>query len=285
MRVLIILFFLCCGSFTIAFGQKICFDEQLSEGDTYLKQGLPQKAIDSWNAAIKQCDLTTSQRATLNSRIKSADNARGKLPPETKTPSVKAPQFEYVLVKPESKRIVTVPATYETVTEQVMVKPESKRIVEVPATYETVTERYEIEPKDEKVEVLSPKFETVTEKIMVTPATTKWVKKPAAKECLSADPNDCLVWCLVEVPAEYKTVTKQVNKGCDGTGVANSGCVKKTSTPAKTATRTVQKIKTPATTREEVIPAQYATVTKQKVKTPATTREEIIPAEYKTVPK
>jgi predicted negative regulator of RcsB-dependent stress response len=45
----------------------------LREGDTYLKQGLPQKAIDAWNAAIKQCDLTTSQRATLNSRIRKAE--------------------------------------------------------------------------------------------------------------------------------------------------------------------------------------------------------------------
>jgi formylglycine-generating enzyme len=76
MRVLMILFFLCCGSFSIAFGQQICFDEQLSEGDTYLKQGLPQKAIDAWDAAIKQCDLTNSQRTTLNSRIKSAKDAQ-----------------------------------------------------------------------------------------------------------------------------------------------------------------------------------------------------------------
>jgi formylglycine-generating enzyme len=76
MRVLMFLFFFCCGSFTVAFGQQICFDEQLSEGDTYLKQGLPQKAIDAWDAAIKQCDLTNSQRTTLNSRIKIAKDAQ-----------------------------------------------------------------------------------------------------------------------------------------------------------------------------------------------------------------
>ena len=29
-------------------------------------------------------------------------------------------------------------------------------------------------------------------------ARSKWVKKRADKNCLSADPNDCMVWCLVE---------------------------------------------------------------------------------------
>jgi hypothetical protein len=33
-------------------------------------------------------------------------------------------------------------------------------------------------------------------------ASTKWEKKPADKNCLSPNPNDCLVWCLVEVPAQ-----------------------------------------------------------------------------------
>ena len=55
--------------------------------------------------------------------------------------------------------------------------------------------------------------------------------------------------------------------------------------PAEYATVTKQVVKTPPTTREEVIPAQYATVTKQVVKTPASFREEDIPAQYATVTK
>ncbi len=31
-------------------------------------------------------------------------------------------------------------------------------------------------------------------------AGTKWVKKKAKKNCLSNNPEDCMVWCLVEVP-------------------------------------------------------------------------------------
>jgi len=33
------------------------------------------------------------------------------------------------------------------------------------------------------------------------PASQKWIKKKADKNCLSSDPNECLVWCLVETPS------------------------------------------------------------------------------------
>lgn len=48
-------------------------------------------------------------------------------------------------------------------------------------------------------------LKTVSEK-----ATSKWVKKKADRNCLSADPNDCLVWCLVEVPTKYRVVDKML---------------------------------------------------------------------------
>jgi hypothetical protein len=166
-----------------------------------------------------------------------------------------------------------------------MVKAESRRLIEVPAQYETTTETYEAEPASKTVTTMAPRFETVSETIVVQPASTKWVKKSASQNCLSANPDDCLVWCLVEVPEEKKTITKQVNKGCDNSGVANSGCVKETPIPAKMATRTVTRVKVPAGTREEAVPAEYKTVTKQVVKTPESTREEVTPAEYRTVTK
>ena len=167
----------------------------------------------------------------------------------------------------------------------VEMKPAGKRMIEVPAVYENATEEYTMEAASTRVEVMQPKYETVTERVEIKPVSTKWVKKKADANCLSANPDDCLVWCLVETPAEYQTLTKRVNKGCDGSGVADAGCTKTIQIPAKMGTRTVRKIKTPATTREEMIPAEYKTVTKRVVKTPATTREEIIPAEYKTVTK
>lgn len=38
----------------------------------------------------------------------------------------------------------------------------------------------------------------------IKPASTQWIKKKADKNCLSSNPEDCLVWCLQESPAEYE---------------------------------------------------------------------------------
>ncbi len=56
-----------------------------------------------------------------------------------------------------------------------------------------------------------------TELIEVKPPSTKWIKKKADKNCLSKDPDDCLVWCLVEVPAELEsyTVVKDISQTND----------------------------------------------------------------------
>lgn len=43
------------------------------------------------------------------------------------------------------------------------------------------------------------------------PASTKWVKKKADKNCQSSDPNDCLVWCLESIPAVYGTPTVSID--------------------------------------------------------------------------
>ena len=140
-------------------------------------------------------------------------------------------------------------------------------------------------------------YETVTERVETKPANTKWVKRKADKNCLSADPNDCLVWCLVEVPAEYTTVTKQIPAGCaagytrsgrDGGGAGSSSrgyeeCIKVTQIPAEYGSRQV--VQTAPSVQEQVIPAEFKTITKKRIVKPATVREEIIPAEYGTVTK
>lgn len=40
--------------------------------------------------------------------------------------------------------------------------------------------------------------------IVLKPASSAWEKKKSDRKCLSEDPNDCLVWCLVETPAVKK---------------------------------------------------------------------------------
>ena len=41
--------------------------------------------------------------------------------------------------------------------------------------------------------------------IILVPGHTKWVKKLADKNCVSPKIEDCLVWCLENIPAESKT--------------------------------------------------------------------------------
>ena len=45
-------------------------------------------------------------------------------------------------------------------------------------------------------------IETITIILNEGEARSKWVKKRADKNCLSADPNDCMVWSLVEEKPE-----------------------------------------------------------------------------------
>ena len=40
-------------------------------------------------------------------------------------------------------------------------------------------------------------------KITVSPSSSKWVKKKADRNCLSSNPEDCMVWCLENTPAVY----------------------------------------------------------------------------------
>jgi len=49
--------------------------------------------------------------------------------------------------------------------------------------------------------------ELIEKQIVIQPETTKWMKKKADRNCLSADPDDCLVWCLVRVDPIVRTVT------------------------------------------------------------------------------
>ena len=71
----------------------------------------------------------------------------------------------------------------------------------VPAKYETISEEVIASEATTRLEKRPAKYETQSEEIEVAAASSKWVKKKADKNCLSANPEDCLVWCLVETPA------------------------------------------------------------------------------------
>jgi hypothetical protein len=204
--------------------------------------------------------LSTAVIFSLQSGFAQQDNDM--VPPNAETgkcyakclkPDVYETVTERVMVQPEKKSFKIIPTTYKTITEQVMVKAESKRLEIVPAVYEYNVEQVKVKDETKRIITTAASYKTVTEQLLVRAEGQKWVKKKQTG-CLSENPDDCIIMCLEKIPAEYKTVTKQV-------------------------------LDIPASNREEVIPAEFKTVTKQVVKTPSTTREITIPAEYKNVTK
>jgi hypothetical protein len=59
---------------------------------------------------------------------------------------------------------------------------------------------------------LPDEYGLVTEKIKVQEDAYKWVKKRTSNEELGAKTSNCIAVCLVEIPAEYKTIQKLVLK-------------------------------------------------------------------------
>lgn len=179
------------------------------------------------------------------------------------------------LVKDESFRFETQPATYRTVKEQVLVKEASKKMVPVPAVYETVTEKVLVKEASTRVEQIPAQYRTVTEEVLVSPARGEWVRKLKDPNCFSVDPDDCYIMCYEQIPAEYKTVTKQE--------LVNAAQTRTIDIPAEYKTVTKRVLKTPATVREETIPAVYKTVEKRVLVDAASQRRIAIPAVYTTV--
>ncbi len=191
---------------------------------------------------------------------------------------------ELVMVKAPSIQFVPVPPVYETVTEQVVIKEPSTRVEIVPTEYETETVEVLIKEASTRVEKVPALYISKKEIIEVTPATSKWVKKKINQNCLSDDPNDCYIWSKVEIPAEYKTITKQIRNGCpEGFSDNGDDCTRTTNVPAEYENHTFKKVKNMASSRVIDVPAEFASVTKKKLKKAATIREIEIPAEYKSI--
>lgn len=209
-----------------------------------------------------------------------------------------------------------IPQIFEIVTQQVLSSEESASISIVPATYRTVEKTILVSEASSKIIEVPATFKAEASKILVKPAYTIWKKGTGPIQRIDSATGE--IMCLVEVPAEYKTVTKQV--------IATPATIKKIEIPAKYKTVNVRELVTAASQTVTKIPATYKTVSKQKivsdatvtwhevhnkqhprvtrtgqkvcltkmpalfktvtrkvVTTPATTREEIIPAQSKTI--
>lgn len=135
---------------------------------------------------------------------------------------------------------------------QVINTPKMTKRIKLPALYTNVYDTVVIRPMSTRTETIPAEYETIRQQKMVSPTTTKWIKGKADAGCLSADPNDCQVMCLVEVPAVYTTVTKRI-------------------------------LKHEAYSRTITVPMEYKIVTKQVKTQNERYSEQVVPATYKTV--
>ncbi len=207
---------------------------------------------------------------------------------------------ETVLKREAAERIEVIPAKYGPGTERVLVKEASTKLELVPAVYDTVTERVMVTPPSKKIVEVPAKYKTVTERVLDKPAHTVWkrgtgqgagsgsgvgyggaaaqIERFAGQKVVDTKVDDTgEIMCLVEVPASYKTLSKQVLVQPARTDVVEI--------PARYETVTKTVMAKPPTTREMTIPAEYKTVKTTVLVEPAKERRIPIPAEYETVTK
>jgi hypothetical protein len=152
-------------------------------------------------------------------------------------------------VKEESSEITQViPAVYEWREERIEISPASFRLEQVPAVYETVTERIQIKAARS---VWKPSAGRIYGTAVDRETADRVLTNAAGEYITRVDRSTGDVMCLVEEPAEYRTVERRV-------------------------------LKTAATTRRVEIPAEYSVVRRQvMVKEPQVVRRTV-PAKYET---
>lgn len=178
-----------------------------------------------------------------------------------------------VLSRAASEKLEVIPATYKWTEETIMTKPQGVRLKTVPATYEWAEQTVVVEPERTVLTEVPAKYATETEKVLVKEAYTTWKKGRGPIERLNEATGE--IMCLVEVPAEYKTVTRTV--------MTTPPTTREKVLPAKTKVVRKQVMTAPARTVEIEVPAEYETVKVRQLATPAREQRTNIPAEYQSV--
>lgn len=164
---------------------------------------------------------------------------------------------QQILDVPARSGVRTVPAVYGEEVRQEMVRPEHVETWTVPATYRTVYDTVLVQQASYRLETVPAVYDTVTERVLIRAAHTEWRRgelienRPTAPDATRVLPTG-EVLCLIEVPAEYGLVSRQI-------------------------------LRTPARTVRVEVPAITRTVARQIIDCPAHAESRVVPAEYRLV--
>jgi hypothetical protein len=218
-------------------------------------------------------------------------------------PEVTETYTEQVLVSPEKTITRVVPGDCGFEDKTVVVREPSTELITIPATFKTVTETVVTKPGGAHTQTVPPVYDTVTEQVKVREGYTVWrpgstvagynpggygAPPPSAYAGTGAAPNPAYgglptrvlatgeVLCLVQVPPEYKTITKQV--------LRTPGSTVDVPYPPETTVVSRQVVDIPAHVEKREIPGETKII-KVKVCRPDQTTSATIPPEFKTVTK
>jgi hypothetical protein len=204
--------------------------------------------------------------------------------------SMITPQFdtieERIVIRPAYSFLKEIPAVYKNETERILVQPAYTRIEVTPAEFDVTVERVKVKDAENYQKAEAPPsekdlYDTETITIEVSPAHQRWEKSKRKKKCKSENPEDCLEWQLLDVPAQTITVNKKVRSGKE----IPIKTLPTVYNEAEYITVTKKTLKKEASFKEVKVPAQYQTVTKKVLVSPRKFERQQVPAEYKTIKK
>jgi hypothetical protein len=187
--------------------------------------------------------------------------------------------IEQVLEAPAHVESRTIEAVYRLEERSVLVHEARTESVTIPATYQTVSETVIVRPASVRRQAVLAVYETVTEQVLVRAAHTEWRRGMLLDRRETAPGTTMLsptgeVLCLVEVPAEYRTETRQV--------LRTPARIVTVTVPEETQTISRQVLVAPSHVDWHQTPAEYRVKLEPVMVSPARVERYQVPAVYRT---
>lgn len=238
-----------------------------------------QARVDQTNADLARLNNSNGAAPAASSTSTSSGDL---LPPNAKigecyarvlTPATYRTDTKEVIKREAGHRIEVSHPTYAWTTEKVLVKEASEVAELIPAVYDWKTESVLVKEAHEHLKTVPAVYETKSEKVLVKSAYTTWKKGRGPIEKISNSTGE--IMCLIEVPAQYKTITSRVI-------VTPARVLKEAHAAEYKDVRRRVMVEGPKMVKR-TIPAEYKTIKVKKIATPAQENRIEIPAVYQTV--